>query len=514
MLDWLDLHTDFGKKRIKDTELHKKAGYREQGSQIVRGFQSEIIATVLKDSADNARGKSGIKISFEEAGSFKYLKDAWVVCQPQVKQGSVIKGYMTAFETGGNKEDSGLESLQDIFDNPNAYDCMAFNNIWEEDLEDTECGLFVPTWAIREEHMKTNGTIDKEAAMKTVKEERRKILSTRDAGLIARKFAENPLTPSEALTRVTTRYFPVEELKQQLRRIQSESLHNLWTNGYFHRGQNKKLKFKYNPEASPVDDYPIKKEDSKKSRFVDLTGCISILQQPIKDNKGEVPKNLYLLAVDPYAQDQADNSVSVGAAYVFKKANSFRPDNYDDNIVAKYIGRPRNTDIFWENVLNLAEYYNTKVQSEILGGGSIGIAYARNNKKLSKLEAQIDINSPRSAKGNTTYFMKTTADMKETGLRYAAEWLKEVRGVNDSSEEVYVYDHIYDIGLLKEMIKYVNDPDKNFDRVSALIVLMHLREQKRTKQVDAKRSDLLNSDKNKKESFWGDGLFEHVSILN
>jgi len=508
MLDWLDMYTDFGKTRIIDKDTHKKAGYKEQGSQTVKGFKSEIMGTSLKDSADGARGKSGLKIAFEEAGSFKYLLDAWIVCRPQVEQGGVVKGYITAFGTGGNKKDDGLESLQKIFDNPTTYNCMAFRNIWEEELIDTECGLFIPTTAIREKLMDKNGIVDKEKAKKVVEDERKKWKTADDPTLYVKSIAENPLTPAEALTRISKTFFPVRQLKEQLRYIQTNSLQRMWVNGELIKTK-KGLKFQVNEDLSPLESYPIKPKENARSRLQSLAGCISILQQPIKDASGKVPKNLYIMAVDPYAQDESEYSDSVGACYVFKRESSetYR-DELSDGVVARYVGRPKTTDIFWRNVFNLAQYYNTKVQSEILGGGSIGITYARTHKPslLSLCESQIDVLNPRVSKNNNgeTKFMKVSSDMKSDGLKYLDQWLRAERGIKGNGDIVYNYNKIYDVGLLRELIQY-ND-EKNFDRVSAMIVMMHLYQQKKNKKVRAIDRQKLRDGKTSL-SFWGSENF-------
>ncbi len=497
-LEWLNTHTDWYKNRhVTDTKWHRKASYiaYEDGKKIESGYRSELMAQVL-DNADKARGKSGIKITFEEGGSFKELKRAWQICEPQVKQGGIMKGQMTAFGTGGNEKDDGLASLSDLFNDPHTYNVYAFNNIWDEGLEGTECGFFVPAYMIREDCMDKDGNLDKEKATEAVIKEREPISKSTDRAALIRHVAENPLTPAEALSRVSGNYFPTVELRAQLRRVEAENLQNTWINGQLFNIDGD-IKFGVTNDK-PLVAYPIR-PDSKEDRTYSLEGCISILQSPIKI-KGSVPKNLYFISIDPYAQDESPNSNSVGAVYVMKRENNLTlRDNYNNNIVASYIGRPKNLQIFWRNVFKLAEFYNCRVQSELVGGGSIGVQYARNWRKLHLLEQQIDINSNKSGKPSGAYFMKVNKDMKLDGIEYLSDWLSEevAIGLDMYNKPVYKLrlENITDVGLLNELIKF--NLDGNFDRVSSMIVAMYMiKELERTKVKSTSRfnNNLLGSE--------------------
>jgi hypothetical protein len=478
-LNHLNAHTAFGKNRqVINQTLHKKASFIDPETLVEKGYQSELIATVL-DKPDKARGKEGLKITFEEGGSFPRLLNAWAICQDQVEQGGVVKGYMTAFGTGGNQKDDGLEGLQELFDNPHVYNCIAFNNIWDEDLEGTECGLFVPTIMIREQHMDKHGNLDRNAATEEVMEERKLLDKSKDPSYKQRKIAERPLTPREALQRVSTNFFPTQELKNQLRYCESERKDLMWVNGELYEDEKKEIKFKPNSNLKAIDQYPIKPLDGS-DKFASLDGCISILQAPLKqeiiyeDGSREfvTPKNLYVLTVDPYAIDKSEYSKSIGSVRVVKRDNNVFPnDNLNGNIVAKYDGRPDNLKIFWRNIFMLARYYNCKVQSEIVGGGQEGITNARHWRCTHLLRRQVKIGDTK-AKNNEkpTYFTKVTTDSKETAIQALDDWLREPVGGDEEGNFVMRLRYIYDIGFLKELIKF--NLDGNFDRISCMLIMM------------------------------------------
>lgn len=88
IMDFITENTAWGKRRVKDTEMHKRAGYKinQNGLEIIKGFRSEIIGVSLHNNYNKARGKRGKLILFEEChskgtkvfmynGSFKNIED-------------------------------------------------------------------------------------------------------------------------------------------------------------------------------------------------------------------------------------------------------------------------------------------------------------------------------------------------------------------------------------------------------------------------------------------------------
>ena len=90
----------------------------------------------------NCRGKAAKLILFEEAGSFPELGAAWEIARPSVEVDSVAFGLMLAFGTGGD-EGSNFETLRSMFYNPEGYNCIQFDNIWD-DVATKPCGFFCP----------------------------------------------------------------------------------------------------------------------------------------------------------------------------------------------------------------------------------------------------------------------------------------------------------------------------------------------------------------------------------
>lgn len=98
----------------------------------------------IKDNPDSVRGKAGKLILWEEAGSNNQLEAAWQIARPSVEQDGVAFGLMIMFGTGGDEGDN-VAGLRNAFYDPKAFNCIEFDNIWDEGAQGGKpCGFFVP----------------------------------------------------------------------------------------------------------------------------------------------------------------------------------------------------------------------------------------------------------------------------------------------------------------------------------------------------------------------------------
>ncbi len=490
-LNWLNSHTDgwWLKNRMKhNTLMHQKASYIDNIDKQEKGFESEIIGVTVGEDPDKARGKDGVKITYEEAGSFTNLKKALDISVPSVKEGDTVTGQISVFGTGG-EEGADIEGLDEIFSDPWTYDMLPFINDWE-DFEQTECGVYIPCYMANPSHMDSNGNVDRESAIKEDDKEREKASKAKDPKKLDRRKAEFSRTPTEALIRVATNNFPISDAIYQRNRIKaSREIQGTIKYGEITNIPSKGLTFipMVKSEAKPMDFYPHKKDQ-------DLSGCITIVNEPYRDDKGLIPENLYIINVDPYYDEDAEDTTSLGACYVTKRKDTrFKPIFEQD--VAWYVGRPKKLEVFYRNLFALAEYYNAKIQSEVGGGGKGILDYARKVKKLHLIEfTPIHINAQEIAKiqQNRTYLMTISTDDKVQGLTYYQESLTEVVGLDEAGNELLRIHFVWDLGLLEEIIKF--NPKRNFDRISAQIVKQFMiREKEATAKPKKTRKRLVDN---------------------
>ena len=467
-LSFIDDHTAWAQPRLRDREMHKMSGYKKKvnGLEIEMGMKSQIMGVSLKDAPDKVRGKAGELVFFEEAGSFPGLLKAWEVTMPTMRQGAKTLGMMIAFGTGGT-EGADFEAMEEIFYNPAAYDCMDYENVWDEGALGSRCGYFIPIQTNLDGFIDTNGNSIKKEAIDYEKEMREKKKGAADAKSLDQYIAEHPFSPQEATLRVTANLFDVASLQEQYNKVKARSLQSIGTIGRLYYGRKNTIQFKPDGDLKPIIRYPHRKDDDK-------TGGVIIYEAPYKNSKDQVPHNLYVLCHDPYGQNQSADSTSLGAAYILKRTNNISQP--DDLIVASYVGRPHTQDEYNKNLFMLADYYNCKIGFENDRGEVI--AYAKRHRKLHRLQEEFEMLDKKELRSKTVkrqYGMHMTEARKRQGEIYIRDWLNTVRSKDESGVQTLNLHKVYDLALLQELIKF--NHVGNFDRVMALMIGMyHTRE--------------------------------------
>lgn len=481
-MDFIDKNTAWGKKRSVNTQMRKRAGFftkDEYGNEIELGFKSEIIGVTLKDNPDVVRGKAGKLIIFEEAGSFSELGAAWQIARPSVEQDGMAFGTMIAFGTGGD-EDSHFETLKDMFYNPDGYNCIGFDNIWDETPSDKKCGFFIPQYTnmdFRDDNgnrmfMDIDGNTLRKKSVEYILSERRKVIeNATNSVAVDRYVAEHCITPQEACLEFGGNIFPKKELQEQLATIRTNKhLSNHKQIGDLIWEKDGTLKWVIK-KFGDITHYPLKKDD-------DPTGSIVIWEHPVKD----APIGLYILGVDPYDHDQSGTN-SLGSTFVYKRFQDF--ENYYDIIVAEYTGRPSTAEEYYENLRKLAVYYNGRIMYENERKGLFPYFTAKHCDYL--LADQPDIIS--DVVGNSKVQRKKGCHMnkqiKQWGEGLIKDWLNEEQAPGKKNLH-----NILSEPLLEELISY-NDTG-NFDRVMALMQVMIYREQLYNVKVKEKKKENKN----------------------
>lgn len=481
-MDFIDKNTAWGKKRSVNTQMRKRAGFYtkdEYGNEVELGFKSEIIGVTLKDNPDVVRGKAGKLIIFEEAGSFSELGAAWQIARPSVEQDGMAFGTMIAFGTGGD-EDSHFETLKDMFYNPDGYNCLGFDNIWDETPSDKKCGFFIPQYTnmdFRDDkgnrlYMDVDGNTLRKKSLEYILTDRRKVIeNATNSVAVDRYVAEHCITPQEACLEFGGNIFPKKELQEQLAKIRiNKHLSNHKQVGDLVWNTDGSLKWVIK-KLGDITHYPLKRDD-------DPTGSIVIWEHPVPD----APIGLYILGVDPYDHDQSGTN-SLGSTFVYKRFQSF--ENYYDIIVAEYTGRPQTAEEYYENLRKLAIYYNGRIMYENERKGLFPYFTAKHCDYL--LADQPDIIS--DIVGNSKVQRKKGCHMnkqiKQWGEGLIKDWLNEEQAPGKKNLH-----NIISEPLLEELISY-NDTG-NFDRVMALMQVMIYREQLYNLKVKEKKKENKN----------------------
>ena len=469
IMDFIDKHTAWSKQRLTSTRMERVSGFKitdEFGKQTEQGYLSSITGITLKNDPERLRGTRGKLVLFEEGGKFPNLETAWRVEQPAVEtDDGVAFGLLIAFGTGGT-EGGAFDGLKNLFYKPEAFNCLAFPNIWDDSQEQTKCGFFVPSWSNMEStddngkqrFMDQYGNSLKEKAIEELIAQRNKV---KDGGAsqtsIDRFISERPLKPQEAVLELGKNIFPRQLLMNQLTRIRTnEKLRNMkhvvdlaWDG----EGQVKATEKK----SGDITTYHLKKDDKPH-------GSIVIWEYPIKDP----PFGLYIGGCDPYDHDESFTN-SLGSTFIFKRVKA--GEAWNDVIVAEYSGRPDTAEEYYENVRKLLIFYNARLLFE---NERKGIYPYFTNKHCDYLLAdqpdKIISEVFKDSKVQRRKGCHMTKSIRAYGEGLILEWLMDEFEPGHPNIE-----RIYSEPLIEELIE--NDGVKNVDRVIALCMTMMYREE-------------------------------------
>lgn len=469
IMDFIDKNTAWSKQRLTSTRMERVAGFKitdEFGKQTEQGYLSSITGITLKNDPERLRGTRGKLVLFEEGGKFPNLETAWRVEQPAVEtDDGVAFGLLIAFGTGGT-EGGAFDGLKNLFYKPEAFNCLAFPNIWDDGQEQTKCGFFVPSWSNMEstddngkqKFMDQYGNSIKEKAIEELIAQRNKVKNGGASQTsIDRFISERPLKPQEAVLELGKNIFPRQLLMNQLTRIRTnEKLRNMkhvvdlaWDG----EGQVKATEKK----SGDITTYHLKKDDKPH-------GSIVIWEYPIKDP----PFGLYIAGADPYDHDESFTN-SLGSTFIFKRVKA--GEAWNDVIVAEYSGRPDTAEQYYENVRKLLIFYNARLLFE---NERKGIYPYFTNKHCDYLLAdqpdKVISEVFKDSKVQRRKGCHMTKSIRAYGEGLILEWLMDEFEPGHPNIE-----RVYSEPLIEELIE--NDGVKNVDRVIALCMTMIYREE-------------------------------------
>jgi len=466
LMDFIDANTPWGKRRHENnSELHRKASVKiknEFGIETIhpKSFKSEIIGVTTGDNINKLRGKRGKLIILEEGGSYPKLSVGWNILRPSMEDGKNTFGLILAIGTGG-EEGSNFEGFEELFLNPKSYNIRGTKNIWDEGMEDTECGFFFPVYKNYSGAMDKDGNSDEEKARRIIEADRKLVAQGNDPHALTRRKAELPMNPREMMMRISGTQFPIDELKKQEAEIVSKP-HQYRDADFVGRfeldKETQKYKFINDTTIRPLYDRNLK--DNK-----NLYGGIVLYAHPAKTNTGEVHENRYVAGIDSYDFDES-TTTSLGSCFI--------GDLWTRRIVAEYTGRPKTSEEFYENVRRLLLYYNAKANVENANKGIFDYLDNKNCGWLLMDEPRVvrETLEDTTIRNNTGRRKRGTPPSKEIN-KFArgllAKWCLESTNDPDKPEEIQLH-RFRCLPAIKEMTVW--NIDGNFDRVSALSMLM------------------------------------------
>jgi hypothetical protein len=487
VLDWIGDNTPLPKMRLIDKPLEKQIGYKDEyGAR--KGLKSSVFGISMKDNPDKARGIRGPIIHYEEDGLFPNLENAWNVNLEAVQGGGIVFGQMVALGTGGT-EGADFAGSEKLFYYPDTYNIYGIPNVFDKNVNsENKCGFFWGAYLNRARYYnKSNGEPDVIGALIEIFKERYKIkYSSSDPNAITQKKAELPITPQESIMRRDGTIFPISDLKDYLSEVMP-NFKSFVRPHYVGRLQimgDGCVEFVDAPQLTPIRDYPLKDTLNRE-------GAVEIFEKPQFNVDKRTESFRYIAGIDPIDSDDNITTDSLPSIFIL--------DRYTDRIVAEYTGRPRTANEFFEVCKRLLMYYGATANYENnLKGLFVYFENQHCTHLLCDNPSILDEKGIANTKGNFGNKKKGTtasATINAWGRRLQADWQISPAYGEENEGKLNLH-KIRSIGYLKECIGW--NPDGNFDRVSAMGMLMIYREE--VAKIEIRR--VLDKNKTRFEDPW------------
>ena len=474
MANFCATNTQFPRKRLKNSlqEMTWIMGYKDVELDIERGTQNTVLGVSSKDDESKLRGKRAAKILIEEFGTFPRLVDLYNVLLPSVQDGDIIFGQIYMLGTAGDNE-SDFAGAQEIMYNPRGYNMYALPNVFDKYNQGKPYFVFFfPGYVNRKGCYNEDGVSDIIKALIEILMNRYRVkYNSTDPNTIIKTIAEVPITPAEAIVKTGINMFPVADLTERIGQLDSNPTEydDVYV-GDLVFGKDGQVEYKPT-SAQPIRDFPHK--DNK------IEGAIEIFQMPEIDKNTNKPYNdRYILGADPYDDDES-NTMSLGSIFVL--------DLWTDRIVAEYTGRPSFADDYYEICRKLCLFYNGRLNYEYNKKGLFSHFSTRNSLYLltDVLDFLKEKQMMKDGIGNKSKGTNASPAINAYARSRLRSWLLSpvpvIQTIDGESKEVMV-PRLFTVrnrALLKELINY--NSEGNFDRISAMGMLMLLREDKMIK---------------------------------
>lgn len=468
MANFCAKNTQFPRRRLKNSlqDMTWVMGYKDAELDIEKGTQNSVLGVSSKDDESKLRGKRAAFIGIEEFGTFPRLIDLYNIMLPSVQEGDYVFGLMYLQGTAGDNE-SDFAGAQEIMYNPKGYNMYALPNVFDKNNQGKrDFVFFFPGYINRKGCYNEDGVSDVVQALIEILQNRYRVkYNSSDPNTVIKTIAEVPITPAEAIVKTGVNMFPVTDLTERLGQLDSNprEYDNVYTGSLI----LKDGEVQFSPSSkTPIREFPHK--DNK------MEGSIELFQLPVIDKETKKPYNSrYIVGCDPYDDDES-NTMSLGSVFVL--------DLWTDKIVAEYTGRPLFAEDFYEICRKLCLFYNARMNYENNKKGLFGYFSKMNSTYLltEQLEFLKDKDMVKESYGNKARGTNATAPVNAFARNLLRSWLLKpvpvIQTVDGEEQEVLV-PNLYTLrnrALIKELIIY--NSEGNFDRISAMGMLMLLRE--------------------------------------
>ena len=454
-----------------------------------KSWNSALFSVSAMNNPNCAIGKDAMKVKVEEVSTMDNFDDFMAVTVPAMSTGSYITGNLIAWgtATAGN-----MQTFEQNFYSPKAYNFMPFENVWDKDSRNEVCGYFKPyCWGLQGQDgdrfaMDKDGNSNIEVGLRVAyKQRKEKKEESKTFAEYINYLGQYANMPAESFSSATENLFSSEELMAWEERLRTDNAFNFYVDGWLFEKGNK-VEFKTNARIEAEGgkhnvDYWDWIQGVPRKSHEHPHGCIrkwfNPMPYPHKDKNGElvnsVPPGLYSISYDPVGVNKENklitNKHSHNSIKVWMNPTSY--NGFRTALVAAYYGRPEKLEEADRVCYLLAKYYNCI--------GTVGVEVNRGETvsnftkwKVTKYLMTDPVHIwDTSLKGKvvSTYGINMGSEAKKLeGLRLLKEMLYSDIGNDEFGNPKKLYTTIYDYQSILELKKWNNIG--NFDRVSEMII--------------------------------------------
>lgn len=464
-----------------------KLGYKlSNGVEADGSWSSALISVSAFNNPDCAIGKDAVEVKVEEISTMDNFDKFMEVTEPAMRTGAYTTGTLMAW---GTATSGNMQTFEQNFYNPKAYNFMSFENVWDKDSRTEICGFFKPyCWGLQGE---TNGVMgmDKDGnsnilvGLQIAKKEREfKKANSKTYSEYINYLGQYANMPSESFSNASENIFSSEELSQWEEKLKNDSSLKFYVDGMYVQDEHTKaVTFKSNER--------LRKEGKKAYDYItgvprrgneDPHGCIRRWFAPEYDEqlvggimRRVIPEGLYDISYDPVGVDkekkEITNKHSHNSIKVWMKPhvlNGFKP-----KLVACYYGRPDKLEEADHICLMLAIAYNCvkTTNVEVNRGETVSNFKHWKATKFLGFEPVFLWDATLGEKYSTTYgYNLSGGERKLEAIRLCKEMLYDELGKDGDGNPIRFFHRIYDYQTILELKKWNNIG--NFDRVSEMLI--------------------------------------------
>ena len=459
------------------------------GKTLVSSAGSVINHRTFMDDPLAANGTRPNRAFLEEVGFMNNIIEVLGALESTQASADYKNLVVYGLGTGGLTTHGAVLHVKEIFNNPEEFNFLSFDDIWEN--KGKICFFLPGTHTINKFKKGPNKDTDEVSSRMYIEEEIEKAKNSGNRRRYMASIINMPLKPSDIFLTIEGNFFPMDDLHERLAEIDENKriLEASWKVQF----QIKDGKSEWKMADKPIlRDYPHRRGDV-------LDTAIEIWELPKTDASGSIPYGRYIASLDPVDNDggdDVDHSLMSG----------FIMDSWTDKIVVEYTGRTKIANDFYEQWRRCLMYYNALCNYERNLKGFYG--FMKNAGSLHLLCDEPEILKERGLSkgggtGNQSKGTVGSTPIINWGLELILAWLESraytsVKNEDDETPDMTTnLQVIKSPALLRELISY--NSEINTDRVSSLIYLMILREDRLniSKNSFLKKIEIVTSNK-----FW------------